>query len=1175
MRIARRRPVVAGRSVSRRSLTRSAIDTLESRRLLTNTPFALASGQLTQNWSTTSIFTTTGSGWAGVPSFQGFRGVGVTGIDPTTGDFLIKGTGTEGQTIQAINTSATGPNTITNGGTVYFSGISNPTIALAGSGSAPAPQLVAYLNTVGVTNIRVKYTVRDLEDGADNATQPVNLQYSTDGTNWVNVAGAYIADATDGPNLAKADQPVDVTITDAAALNQTNLLLRWVTVNAAGNDEYVGIDDIVIGDPVTTPVFTVSSSPTSAREGEGPYTITINRAGAATANPVSVLVSTANGTAVAGSDYTAVSQTVTWAGNDLTPKTISLNLVNDAVAEVTESFSVQLSNASSGTLIGSPSSVTLTVVDDDQVLPANPVVVNEVNANPPGTDGSNEYIEIRGTPGQSLFGVKLLVVKGNPLSTPNGAGGIDTSIDLSGFNIGSSGYLVIKSTTGGPTIPSGTTVVTNSIFDNTASVVGGIRDDSVSFALVFNKDPISSGIDLDATDGGTLTLPAGSTVLDAVGYRTATTATLRAYGADLTVNGGANAVGSITRFSDNLTANTDVSGASNPSAVAAWAAGTIQGTDPTGLLYDPTTGSANLATVVAPALTPGAQNFAPTTGPGALQFTVSAFNVFENVGTITFTVSRTGGSAGAVSANWATVNGTAAAPGDFVAGSGTVNFAAGDSTPQTFTVTVNNDTLAEGAEAFTVVLSSPTGGATLGANSTATVNIGASDQTAPVVINEVLIDPPGNDAPGVEWIELRGTPGLNVGGYYVLGVEGDAGTTIGQANLVLQLPVGTLIGSNGLLLIRGATTPASVEPGTTVVTFAAFDTGTSGIIQNGTQSIILVNPGSNTFASAQVIGNTTGTLTLPSGATLLDSVGWRDTAATTDYVYGGVDLTQLTATGTLAYSNQAVSRFVDEGTPSSGGAWFGGTLQTAAPTLYQPTFVSGNPASFNLPTGTGSPNITPGGTNYPGIVGDTTPPTVVGTPVRNYLTGLNVQITFSEDVSASLAAGDFTLTNTTTSTVIPAANINVAYNTTTNVATLTFTGIAGFSAGNRLPNGNYTLEFGGTPNAIEDAAGNDLAANSFNFRFVNGDTTQNGTANFDDLLALAANYNTAPGVNYALGDFNYDGNVNFDDLLILAANYNVSIPGSLGAGLLAAPPAPASSTGKGDESNSSGNDVLA
>jgi hypothetical protein len=56
-----------------------------------------------------------------------------------------------------------------------------------------------------------------------------------------------------------------------------------------------------------------------------------------------------------------------------------------------------------------------------------------------------------------------------------------------------------------------------------------------------------------------------------------------------------------------------------------------------------------------------------------------------------------------------------------------------------------------------------------------------------------------------------------------------------------------------------------------------------------------------------------------------------------------------------------------------------------------------------------------------------------------------------------------------------------------------------------------------------------------------GDATLDGVVNFDDLLALAKNYNAA-GTHWYQGDFDYSGRVNFDDLLILAKNYNAAMP---------------------------------
>ena len=81
--------------------------------------------------------------------------------------------------------------------------------------------------------------------------------------------------------------------------------------------------------------------------------------------------------------------------------------------------------------------------------------------------------------------------------------------------------------------------------------------------------------------------------------------------------------------------------------------------------------------------------------------------------TLSFTVTRSGPTDGAVSVAWATASGSAASPGDFQQGSGTLSFAAGE-TAKTISVTTVDDLQAESEESFTVSLSSPTGGAVIG-----------------------------------------------------------------------------------------------------------------------------------------------------------------------------------------------------------------------------------------------------------------------------------------------------------------------------------------------------------------------------------------------------------------------------------------------------------------------------
>jgi T5SS/PEP-CTERM-associated repeat protein len=57
---------------------------------------------------------------------------------------------------------------------------------------------------------------------------------------------------------------------------------------------------------------------------------------------------------------------------------------------------------------------------------------------------------------------------------------------------------------------------------------------------------------------------------------------------------------------------------------------------------------------------------------------------------------------------------------------------------------------------------------------------------------------------------------------------------------------------------------------------------------------------------------------------------------------------------------------------------------------------------------------------------------------------------------------------------------------------------------------------------------------------LKGDTNLTGAVDFNDLLALAQNYN-GTGKHWFEGDFDYNGLVNFNDLLSLAQNYNLSL----------------------------------
>ncbi|HEX8558432.1 MAG TPA: Calx-beta domain-containing protein [Pyrinomonadaceae bacterium] len=113
----------------------------------------------------------------------------------------------------------------------------------------------------------------------------------------------------------------------------------------------------------------------------------------------------------------------------------------------------------------------------------------------------------------------------------------------------------------------------------------------------------------------------------------------------------------------------------------------------------------------------------PTPTPGSLAFNSPVYAVAENAGQATITVIRTGGKDGAVTVNYATSNGTAAAGGEYTAASGSLNWADGDADPKSFNIPVADDALDEENKTVNLSLSAPGGGAALGAQTTAVLTI--------------------------------------------------------------------------------------------------------------------------------------------------------------------------------------------------------------------------------------------------------------------------------------------------------------------------------------------------------------------------------------------------------------------------------------------------------------------
>lgn len=113
----------------------------------------------------------------------------------------------------------------------------------------------------------------------------------------------------------------------------------------------------VTGVPI--PTFSINS--VSATEGSA-LVFTITKSGTATGS-LSVNYATTDATALSSSDYTNTSGTVTFLASDTT-KTISVPTIDDIAVEGNETFTMTLSGASAGSVIGTAVG-TGTIVDND------------------------------------------------------------------------------------------------------------------------------------------------------------------------------------------------------------------------------------------------------------------------------------------------------------------------------------------------------------------------------------------------------------------------------------------------------------------------------------------------------------------------------------------------------------------------------------------------------------------------------------------------------------------------------------------------------------------------------------------------------------------------------------------------------------------------------------------
>src|ERR1700726_3040286 len=143
--------------------------------------------------------------------------------------------------------------------------------------------------------------------------------------------------------------------------------------------------------------------------------------------------------------------------------------------------------------------------------------------------------------------------------------------------------------------------------------------------------------------------------------------------------------------------------------------------------------------------------------PGNLQFSSASYSVPENAGSITISVLRAGGSAGAVSAHYATSDGTGLTGKNYTATSGTLNWGDGDAAAKTFSVRVLDDGVADGSHTVQLALTSPQGGANLGTPSTAMLTVTNTDSggggTPPAAPSNLAVTGTGTTSIDLAWMK--------------------------------------------------------------------------------------------------------------------------------------------------------------------------------------------------------------------------------------------------------------------------------------------------------------------------------------------------------------------------------------------------------------------------------------
>ncbi len=230
-----------------------------------------------------------------------------------------------------------------------------------------------------------------------------------------------------------------------------------------------------------TPVIDFQASTVNVAENAGTAVLTVNLSVApGTGNSVTVDYDTENGTAIAGSHYTAASGTLTINDTD-TSGVINITILDNMILDGDQSFGVRLTNPTVGVFAGADPLATV-VIEDNEVAPPTPDI-----------DFQASTVNVAENAGTAVLTVNLSVAPGTGNSvtvdydTENG-----TAFAGSDFTAASGTLTISDTNTSG--------VINITILDNT-SLEGeesfGVRLSNPTGGVFAKADPLASVVIAD------------------------------------------------------------------------------------------------------------------------------------------------------------------------------------------------------------------------------------------------------------------------------------------------------------------------------------------------------------------------------------------------------------------------------------------------------------------------------------------------------------------------------------------------------------------------------------------------------------------------------------------------------------------------------------------------------